>query len=279
MTDNYRGITITPTISKTLEHIILNRIEPNLQQNNLQYGFTKGSSPCLVTETIAQALDSKEPLYIMTLDVRKAFDVVCHNSLMKKLYDQMEGSTWSVLHHSLQTQSRVSVQGQLGDRFIVIQGVGQGCILSTHNYKTYIDDLLHELTLCHSGTEIGDSYTGAPTCADDVVLMAYNSLDLQTQADIVSSYARRERYRIHPDKSHLITYNLKHPTSIKIADKEVPPCDQAIHLGIPRLSNNMSPDIMIRERISCGPENRIQYYGNWISRSKWPLPEDPHPHI
>ena len=263
--DNYRGITITPTISKTLEHVILKRIEPNLHQNDLQYGFTKRSSPCLaillVTETIAQALDKKDPLYIMTLDVRKAFDVVSHNSLMRKLYNQTDGPTWSALHHGLQTQSRVSLQGQLGDRFTVLQGVGQGRILSTHNYKTYINDLLDELTCTHSGTEIGDVYTGAPTCADDVVLMANNTLDLQIQADIVSSYARRERYQIHPDKSHLVTFNLKHPVPIIIAGKEVSPSEQAIHLGIPRHSNTLSPDTIVKERLSCGRKTAYSLMG------------------
>ena len=33
--------------------------------------------------------------------------------------------------------------------FTVLQGVGQCCILSTHDYKTYINDLLNELTCTH----------------------------------------------------------------------------------------------------------------------------------
>ena len=254
--DNYRGITITPTLSKALEHVILKMIEPGLEQNRMQYGFTKNSSPCLaillVTETIAQAVDSKEPLYIMTLDVRKAFDVVSHNSLLSKLYDQTSDQTWSTLQHSLQTQSRVRLDGQFGDVFSVLQGVGQGRILSTHNYKTYINALLDELTSLHSGTSIAHVYTGAPTCADDVVLMANNILDLQTQADLVTSYARRERYQIHPDKSYLISYNLKHPCTVTIAEKDVEPTYHAVHLGMSRHTNTLSPDMIVKERMACG---------------------------
>ena len=147
---------------------------------------------------------------------------------------------------------------------LVIQGVGQGRILSTHNYKTYINDLLNELPCTHSGTEIGDMYTGAPTCADDVVLMANNTLDLQIQADIVSSYARRERYQIHPDKSHLVTFNLKHPVPIIIADKEVSPSEQAVHLGIPRHSNTLSPDSIVTERLSCGRKTAYSLMGTGL---------------
>ena len=78
--DHYRGITITPILSKTMEHIFLNRLKDNLHQNSLQFGFTKGLSPALavlaVTESIADAADCKSSLYLLALDVRKAFDVV-----------------------------------------------------------------------------------------------------------------------------------------------------------------------------------------------------------
>ena len=120
---------------------------------------------------------------------------------------------------------------------------------------------MDELTCTHSGTEIGDVYTGAPTCADDVVLMANNTLDLQIQADIVSSYARRERYQIHPGKSHLVTFNLKHPVPIIIAGKEVSPSEQAVHLGIPCHSNTLSPDTIVKERLSCGRKTAYSLMG------------------
>ena len=65
--DNYRGITITNTIGKLLEHIILNRIKPQLDthQSNLQKGFMKGCSSTnatlLVTELINDAKDEHTP--------------------------------------------------------------------------------------------------------------------------------------------------------------------------------------------------------------------------
>ena len=41
--DCYRGITITPTLSKILEHIVLNRVIDGLTQNPLQFGSPKGA--------------------------------------------------------------------------------------------------------------------------------------------------------------------------------------------------------------------------------------------
>ena len=90
--DNYQRIMITNTIVKLLEHIILNRIKPQLDthQSNLQMGFTKGCSSTnaalLVTELINDAKDECRKLYLASLDARKAFDMVYHNSLLSKLY-------------------------------------------------------------------------------------------------------------------------------------------------------------------------------------------------
>jgi hypothetical protein len=45
---NYRGITVLPVISKIVEAVIRDRIQPLIHnmQNPTQRGFTKGSSPC-----------------------------------------------------------------------------------------------------------------------------------------------------------------------------------------------------------------------------------------
>jgi hypothetical protein len=67
---NYRGITVSCTIGKILEHVILNRIEHLLpsQQSSLQFGFTKGTSILLsalvINESIIEAKELNLPLYI-----------------------------------------------------------------------------------------------------------------------------------------------------------------------------------------------------------------------
>ena len=156
--DNYRGITITSTLSRALEHVILQRIRPCLLQSQLQFGFTQGLSPTLailmVTEAIAEAADNKQPLYAITLDVRKAFDVVDHRSLMRKLYfNGTDLQSLMFIINNLRTEAKVKLNGQYGDPFVV-QGVGQEKIISTRNYKTYGNDLLLQLEDCASGEHI-----------------------------------------------------------------------------------------------------------------------------
>ena len=90
--DNYRGITIAPILGKILEMIALETgINEDLKTNDLQFGFSCGRSPSmatlLITEAIAEARHSKTSLYVASLDARKAFDVVNHTKLKKKLFN------------------------------------------------------------------------------------------------------------------------------------------------------------------------------------------------
>jgi len=61
---NYRGIAVTPVLSKILETIVKKHIEPTLSatQNPLQRGFTEKTSPTnatiIITEGIAEAKDN-----------------------------------------------------------------------------------------------------------------------------------------------------------------------------------------------------------------------------
>ena len=81
--DNCRGITVTPIIGKLFETVLLPRISKNFEQSSQQFGFTKGLSPVMSASIVSEAraeakMDSCAPLFLMTLDSQKAFDVVNH---------------------------------------------------------------------------------------------------------------------------------------------------------------------------------------------------------
>ena len=70
---NYRGITITPTLSKIIETIIKFRINPTILsvQNSLQRGFTEHSTPLIsslmLEEVGRENKDNKKPTIIECL--------------------------------------------------------------------------------------------------------------------------------------------------------------------------------------------------------------------
>jgi hypothetical protein len=263
--DSYRGITITPTLSKLLEHIVGTRIRELFIQNPLQYGFSKGLSPVLailaVTEAISHAIDTKTPLYVITLDVKKAFDVVCQTSLLRKLFNITDVNSWRFIQNSLQTISCVRLMDKFGDQFQVKQGVGQGKILSTHNYKVYINNLLNLLQGSGCGANIGPVYLGCPTCADDIVLLANTPTDMQALLNIVYSYSTRERYEIHPDKSRCIAYASKFPPTFYLNGCAIQQSSSLTHLGVDRHHNDSMADTFIEERISLGRRTAYSLMG------------------
>ena len=113
---NYRGITIISIICKVLD-IIQDQhqesaIPPN--KNDLQFSFIKGRSPLhatiIISEILAEAKDGKTKLLGASLDIPKAFDVISHPHLLRKLYLAGLTGRWWIMKDNTYTNmcSRVT---------------------------------------------------------------------------------------------------------------------------------------------------------------------------
>ena len=134
-----------------MEHVILSRISYNQLQSPLQYGFTKGLSPTMtilaVTEAISDTVDRHTPLYIAALDVKRAFDVVHHPSLLHKLFHQSNicNSTWNYLkNNNLNTDAWVKLQGisatySLSTRVLAKERSYQHLTMNYTSMTTYVN--------------------------------------------------------------------------------------------------------------------------------------------
>ncbi len=91
--DNYRPIALLSTFSKILEKIMCNRLTLHLENNsllsNFQFGFRQSHCTLhpllLFSNKITEALEKKKHSIAIFCDLRKAFDTVDHNILIKKL--------------------------------------------------------------------------------------------------------------------------------------------------------------------------------------------------
>ena len=212
---NYRGITITPTIAKILESVLRERIKPIVleSQNGLQRGFTEGSSPMncslILEEYIRNNKDLKEPTYIAFLDAKSAFDVVNHNSLLRKVYHLgIDGAHWNLIT-SLHTNAQTVIKwdGNFSKKFEIKQGVRQGGILSTDLYKIYENPLLDRLENIDHGAKIGEIGCAAPACADDVAVASSKPEPLQSLVSTSEDYGSMERYEFQLVKSVVLKVN------------------------------------------------------------------------
>ena len=102
--DNYRDITLFPTLCKIYELVLLNRLENYAKQNslflNLQFGFQEGvgctEASFTILETINHMLERGSKVFGFFLDVRKAFDTVWIDGLLYKLFTEFDirGGMW-----------------------------------------------------------------------------------------------------------------------------------------------------------------------------------------
>jgi len=89
--NNYRGITLSPVISKLFEIVLLEICDDVLHTDSLQFGFKEkvGSVDAIFTlrSTIEYFINRGNSVSMASLDIRKAFDRVNHYKLYKSRLD------------------------------------------------------------------------------------------------------------------------------------------------------------------------------------------------
>ena len=237
-------------------------------QSTLQKGFTSGCSSLnaafILTECILEARNNKQELFVTTLDTQKAFDVVDQNSLLKKLYlDGIHGDDWLLLKElHPDCSSRIKWAGELSQPVNIKQGVRQSGVLSTGHYKRYNNPLLLQREERYSSVRIGSISIPHITVTDDLALLAEDKSDAQVVVWDADNSAGRERYCIHPTKSHTLWYNRckKKDTELDIfmSGEKVDITDSTVHLGIVR---NTSVTVDIEGKTTLGRKTAYSLMG------------------
>ena len=133
---NHRPISLSSTLSKVLERLLLSVYDEFLSSSHLQFGFKRGFSTSLCTATIKNIVTNYihrgSSVLGCFLDASKAFDLVDHGILFKILLER--GLPLSIVRfliswYSMQ-QLRVRWNSSLSDPFKVSNGVRQGSVLS-----------------------------------------------------------------------------------------------------------------------------------------------------
>ena len=253
--NSYRRITITSLIGKVLEKYILQTAfaEIERKQNPLQKGFTKGTSATtaalMFTEALAEAKDTKTTLYAACIDASKAFDVVWHHSMLRKLFSMgLTPASWNILKDSYTGMSSVvNWGGELSKPFVEQQGVRQGGIISPSAYKMFLNPLLDLYSSNSLGLQIGNVYLGSPACADDLLFLAKTATELQEMIFVQEFYANAERYDVSDTKTKVFIANSvvsnetwNENSTFVLNGRKVEVVEECVHLGITRDSKSRS---------------------------------------
>jgi hypothetical protein len=225
--NNYRPVSLLPSISKIFEKAMYNRVVSFLEENNLfdseQHGFRKGKScvSALVefTESVINSIDNGERPVGIFMDLSKAFDSISHKTLLQKLGSLgISGVSlnWfeSYLSNRLQYVEIPSVDKNnivkiRSNKLKVLHGVPQGSILGPLLFLCYLQGLPLILN------NINNSKSELILYADDsnLIVSSKNQDEVEVisniQLSLIKDYFDKNSLFLNTNKTNFITFQTK----------------------------------------------------------------------
>ena len=206
---NYRSIAISSLILKILDWIIIILFGSELELDDLQFSYQQNCSTTmcswLALETISYFNRNGSEVFCTLMDMTKAFDLVQHSVLFRKLIDQKVSMIFIRLLLSMYLLQCANVRwnSSFSEIFTLTNGIKQGAILSAILYCVYMNGLFKKLRQKRNSCWIGESYLGILGYADDNFLMSPTLDGLQDMLKTCEDYSKSHNlvFSTNPDPS------------------------------------------------------------------------------
>ena len=266
--NNYRPIAIVTAISKNFELWLMNLIESHLITKDNQFGFKKKHSTDLCIFSVKSVVKYynlyNSPVYSCFLDASKAYDIVNHWALFKKLLKR--SISVIIIHILMFWYSKQEICIKWGNEtstcFTITNGVRQSGILSPTLFSIYMDDLSFVLSESGIGCHIDDLCLNHVFYADDLCLMAPCTIALQELIGLCYEYSVDIDLNFNATKSYCVVftpklYKLALP-SLHINHLPISYTDSIKYLGYMFTSDNSDGAEMLRQmRLLYCRSNRL----------------------
>ena len=254
---NYRGITISPIISKIFEHTLKIIFADHLSTSTLQFGFKSKSSTshalfCL-RQTVDYYINNGSRVYCSFLDASKAFDRLVHSGLFLKLMARNVPKVFLDIviswHDGLFCQVRWD--NHYSEWFPVTAGVRQGGVLSPVLYSIYVDDLIYILQQSGIGCHFLKTFAAALFYADDMAVLAPSIKGLQRLLDLCHAYCVKWDIKLNAKKSKNLFFGkgLTPTFTLELNGENIPWEAKWDYLGV-TLSSSKSFNCCVKAKVA-----------------------------
>ena len=203
--ESFRGITLSPIMSKWFEHCILLVFSKYFETSVNQFGF-KAKLGCshaiyVVRRVTDYYVSNNSTVNLCFLDMAKAFDKVNHYVLLLKLMKRNIPRMLIKLLYFWYNNSFNCVRWEnvLSPQYKMLSGIRQGGVLSPVLFSIYVDMFLQKI--CRYGCRYSGLAFGAIMYADDLVLLAPSVTELQSMINVCCNELALLDMRINPSKS------------------------------------------------------------------------------
>ena len=230
---NYRPVSLTSVVCKTLEKIVRKHIMKHVTENHLlsqdQYGFRANRSCALqllhVMEDWVDYMEGHKSWDTVYLDLAKAFDKVAHGRLLKKVSAfGIRGNVLAWIKDFLSHRRQcVTVKGSSSGWRSVDSGVPQGSVLGPVLFIIFVNDIT-EVVSSNVKVFADDTKIYAPTC---------DSGGLQEDLNSLSEWAEKWELQFNEDKCKVIHYGHENPNkTYTMNTKPLKEADEECDLGV-----------------------------------------------
>ena len=213
--ENYRPISILPSISKVFERVMHNQIYDYFTKMNIfftsQYGFrsrhsTELAALELVDRIITEMDNNHYPVNIF-MDLSKAFDTLDHQILLDKLaYYGFQNESLNLLTNYLSKRQQYVEINQEASKYQEIKcGVPQGSILGPLLFIIYMNDMPSITEYFTFIIYADDTTLFTSLCTDDT--SSANITALNTELNIINDWLKVNKLSLNIEKTKAMIFH------------------------------------------------------------------------
>ena len=249
--NNYRAIAVASNLGKLFSSILLRRLiqfrDTSYPDTHNQLGFCKNASTADHILTLSTCIEKytkvgKKRLYTCFVDYAKAFDTVCREALLYKLWKLgIQGKFFQCIKTTYTNSSaKIKLLDKLSKKIDVLCGTEQGHHMSPELFKCFVHQLSVDInTLPNiSAPELNSRSITHLLWADNLVLLALTPESLQKMLDVLLAYCSDWGLKVNISKTAVnMVFNkcgrlLKESKAFTFGQTEIPSARACTYLGI-----------------------------------------------